>query len=94
MQIDRELILKLENLAKLELSKAEREQLTGDLNDILKMVEKLQEVDTKGVEPLVYLNEETTGLRKDGVNNQVDAETALSNAPERSGEYFKVPKVI
>jgi aspartyl-tRNA(Asn)/glutamyl-tRNA(Gln) amidotransferase subunit C len=49
MQVDRPLILKLENLARLELSEAEREQLTGDLNKILAMVEKLEELDTSNV---------------------------------------------
>lgn len=94
MHIDRDLILKLENLAKLELTEKERLQLTGDLNDILKMVGKLNELDTEGVEPLVYLNEENRPLREDEVKNQVSQQAALSNAPERDEQYFKVPKVI
>lgn len=94
MQIDRDLILKLENLAKLELSEAEREQLGGDLTKILAMVEKLQELDTTNVEPLVYISQPDSKLREDEVKNQVDNEQAILNAPEKSGPYFKVPKVI
>ena len=94
MTIDRDLILKLENLAKLELSEEERSKLTGDLNNILSMVEKLQELDTTGVEPLVYINEEVNKLREDEVRNQVSQSEALKNAPEEDGTYFKVPKVL
>ena len=94
MTIDRSLILKLENLAMLELSGEEREKLTADLNNILAMVEKLGEPDTTGVEPLVYLNEETGRLREDEVENEVPCEKALKNAPDHDGTYFKVPKVL
>ena len=94
MIIDRNLILKLENLAKLELSKEERTNITGDLNSILSMIEKLQELDTTGVEPLVYINEEVNKLRDDVVSNQVGQSDALSNAPDHDGTYFKVPKVL
>ncbi len=94
MTIDHHLILKLENLAKLELSEKEREELTTDLNNILSMVEKLQELDTTGVEPLVYINEETNKLRDDKVKNQVPQSEALSNSPDQDGTYFRVPKVL
>ena len=94
MQIDKELILKLETLARLELSEAERNKLQGSLNDILKMVEKLDELNTEGVEPLVYINEDVNVLRDDVVKNELSREDALSNAPSQNGVFFKVPKVI
>ncbi len=94
MQIDKELILKLETLARLELSDVERDKLQGSLNDILKMVEKLDELDTEGVEPLVYINEDAHVLRDDVVKNELSREDALSNAPSQNGVFFKVPKVI
>jgi aspartyl-tRNA(Asn)/glutamyl-tRNA(Gln) amidotransferase subunit C len=94
MTIDRSLILKLENLTRLELSEAEREKLTGSLNDILTMVDKLKEVNTEGVAPLVYINDESQVLREDIVKNQLPRKDALSNAPDHNGTYFKVPKVI
>lgn len=55
MKIDDQLISRLEKLAHLKLSDAERSNFKGDLNNILEMVEKLQELDLKDVEPLVYL---------------------------------------
>lgn len=94
MQIDRELILKLENLAKLELSEPERERLGNDLTNILSMVEKLNELDTSNVEPLTYISDAVNMLREDEIKGQVTNQAALSNAPEKNEPYFKVPKVL
>jgi aspartyl-tRNA(Asn)/glutamyl-tRNA(Gln) amidotransferase subunit C len=81
-------------LARLELSDEEREGLTKDLSSILEMVEKLQELDTEGVDPLVYINEEVNILRADKIDKQVSQKDALKNAPDEDGTFFKVPKVI
>ncbi len=94
MQIDRDLILKLENLAKLELSEGERERLGMDLTNILQMVEKLKELDTSNVEPLTYISDAVNMFREDEIKGQVTNEQALMNAPEKNEPYFKVPKVI
>ncbi|MBK9015674.1 MAG: Asp-tRNA(Asn)/Glu-tRNA(Gln) amidotransferase subunit GatC [Saprospiraceae bacterium] len=94
MKIDRDLILKLENLAKLELSEGERERLGVDLTNILQMVEKLKELDTSNVEPLTYISDAVNMLREDEIKGQVSNEQALFNAPEKNKPYFKVPKVI
>lgn len=94
MKADRNLILKLENLARLELTDTEREKLQGSLSDILTMVEKLEELNTEGVEPLVYINEEVSILREDVVKNQLSQSDALKNAPDHNKTHFKVPKVI
>ena len=66
----------------------------NDLNNILAMVEKLNELDTKNVDPLVYINEEGNVWREDEVQHQLSREKALKNAPDQDGEFFKVPKVI
>lgn len=94
MQIDATLISGLEKLARLQLDEAEREKLTADLQRILDMVDKLRELDTTGVEPLVYLNEEPNALRADEVANQLNRDEALKNAPRHDGQFFRVPKVI
>jgi len=94
MNIDTTLISRLEVLARLELSETEREKLSGDLTEILKMVEKLNELDTTGVDPLVYINDEVNVLRPDVIKNQVPRDEAFKNAPDSDGSYFKVPKVI
>jgi aspartyl-tRNA(Asn)/glutamyl-tRNA(Gln) amidotransferase subunit C len=94
MTVNTDLISRLEHLARLELSEQERISLQSDLTNILDMVEKLQELDTTQVEPLVYMNEEVNVWREDEVKHQVEREAALKNAPDQDGTFFKVPKVI
>ena len=95
MKIDDTLVLRLEELSRLELSLQERDKLRDSLNDILAMVEKLNELNTDGVEPLVYINEETNSrLRADEVRNEVSTAKALKYAPDKNENYFRVPKVI
>lgn len=65
-----------------------------DLNEILKMVDKLSELDTTNVEPLVYLSNQMQSLRSDEIKGQITLNDALKNAPMTDGTYFKVPKVI
>lgn len=94
MQLDKQLISRLEKLARLQLSEAEREKLTGDLQRILDMVDKLQELDTGGILPLVYLNDENGSLRLDEVDRHLTTKEALQNAPKHDSRFFRVPKVI
>jgi aspartyl-tRNA(Asn)/glutamyl-tRNA(Gln) amidotransferase subunit C len=94
MQIDDQLIYRLEKLARLELSAEERQAIQGDLNQILAMVEKLQSLDLTDVEPLAYVNAAQNRLRADLVERQVTREQALRNAPDTDGTFFRVPKVI
>lgn len=94
MQVDEQLVLRLEKLARLQLSEEEREIIQGDLNKVLEMVDKLKEIDTENVEPLVYINDDVNVLREDIVRNQTPRKDALRNAPAEDGTYFKVPKVI
>jgi aspartyl-tRNA(Asn)/glutamyl-tRNA(Gln) amidotransferase subunit C len=93
MIIDNNLISKLEKLARLELGKTERNKIREDLNEILKMVEKLNDLDTEGVAPLVYVNEENENVwRADQIKSDITREDALKNAPDQDGTFFKVPK--
>lgn len=94
MKIDDELIDKLSNLAKLEFHGEERENIKADLDRILGFVEKLKEVDTEGVEPLIYMTDEYAVLREDKAKNTLSKEEALKNAPSRDSDYFRVPKVL
>ncbi|MFK8005918.1 MAG: Asp-tRNA(Asn)/Glu-tRNA(Gln) amidotransferase subunit GatC [Saprospiraceae bacterium] len=94
MKIDQSLISKLEHLARLELSTTEKDGIQNDLNNILQMVEKMNELNTDDVEPLIYINEQQNVWREDKVANQVDRKDALRNAPDKNEQFFKVPKVI
>lgn len=94
MQIDEDLIFRLEQLTRLELDAAERQELLSDLNHILELVEQMNRLDTTGVPPLAYVNVASTPLREDVVGAQVTPEQALRDAPDTAGHCFKVPKVI
>ena len=94
MQINRALLLKLQDLANLELTEEELAEFEVDLNKILKMVEKIQEVDTSQTEPLSHITEAKNVFRKDDIKNQLERKDALKNAPNHDGKYFKVPKII
>ncbi len=94
MNIDKALISKLEKLANLELNTEEKERIQADLNNMLNMVQKIEELDTEGVEPLTHMTEEVNQFRTDEVKGQLDRKEALKNAPVKDEEYIKVPKVI
>mgnify|MGYP000577485230 CR=1 FL=1 len=94
MKIDKNLISKLEKLAQLDLSPKEKQTLERDLNKILDMIDKMNELDTSKVEPLRHISPQFNQLREDKIENQVTREDGLSNAPLHDGTHFKVPKVI
>lgn len=81
-------------LARLLLSEEESEQMTRDLGQILDYVAVLAAVETEGVEPTAHVLPLETPLREDRAALPMDPELAVSNAPERSGSAFVVPKVI
>jgi aspartyl-tRNA(Asn)/glutamyl-tRNA(Gln) amidotransferase subunit C len=64
------------------------------LEKILEMCEKLNEVDTEGVEPLIYMSDNENVLREDEVVQSISHEDALKNAPKKDSDFFRVPKVI
>jgi len=94
MKIDDQIIDKISRLAYLEFGEEEKEKIRQDLEQILTFVEKLRELDTENVEPLVYLSDKTDVLREDKKIPTLSTEEALLNAPDKSGHFFKVPKVI
>ena len=81
-------------MAKLRLTSEERVEVGEDLEKILSMINKLEEIDTSGVEPLVYIHEEVNVLRKDEIEGMLDTQDGLKNAPKRIDRYFAVPKII
>jgi aspartyl-tRNA(Asn)/glutamyl-tRNA(Gln) amidotransferase subunit C len=94
MEVNDALILKLEKLARLQLDTESRTRFGQDLGKMLQMVDKLQSIDTTGVQPLVYMNEEASLPAEDLVAEQLLREVALKNAPQKNEAYFMVPKVI
>ncbi len=94
MPINESVILKLEKLAKLKLDQDEQAILMKDINEILKMVEKLNELDTDGVEPLVYLNLDVSPLDEDVPRDMLSQKDALANAPESQDGFFRVKRFL
>jgi len=94
MKIDKEMVDRIAALAYLKFEDEEKEQIRKDLEKILGFVQKLNELDTSDVEPLIYLSDSTRVLREDTRPEQISRQEGLLNAPETDGEYFLVPKVI
>lgn len=81
-------------LARLELTAEEEALFAEQLSTILEHVETLRAVDTEGVSPTAHADGGLTPLREDVVTNQPDVERVLGNAPDRSGDFFRVPKIL
>lgn len=94
MEVNDELIDKLANLARLQFDDIEKAGIKNDLQRMIQFVEKLNELDTTGVEPLLHMSNNINVLREDEVRGSISREEALKNAPLHDGQFFKVPKVI
>lgn len=94
MTIDDATVDRIATLAKLQFDDAAKEAIKGDMNKILDFMEKLNAIDTDGVEPLIFMTDEVNVLRKDEVKMEITQEQALSNAPKHDPYYFRVPKVL
>ncbi len=94
MEITFEMIDRLAHLARLKFSEEEKKELKTDLERMIEFVEKLKEVDTTGVEPLLHITDVENVLREDEVKQTITKNEALLNAPLTHGNFFKVPKVI
>ncbi|MCB0476574.1 MAG: Asp-tRNA(Asn)/Glu-tRNA(Gln) amidotransferase subunit GatC [Crocinitomicaceae bacterium] len=94
MQITDEIIDQIAELAKLKFEGEQKEAIKGDLSNIVQFMDKLSEVDTDGVEPLISMVEDENDMREDVIGNEVSKEEALKNAPSKNSDYFKIPKVL
>jgi aspartyl-tRNA(Asn)/glutamyl-tRNA(Gln) amidotransferase subunit C len=81
-------------LARLRLDDAEVERLRGELTAILGYAEKLQSLDTEGVEPMTHAVPLDCPLRTDEVGASLPADEALADAPQRVDDFFGVPRII
>jgi aspartyl-tRNA(Asn)/glutamyl-tRNA(Gln) amidotransferase subunit C len=94
MNIDKETVEKVAHLARLELAEDEKEKMIADMNKVLGFMDKLNEIDTSGIEPLVYMTNEVNTTREDVIKQEITHEEALLNAPKHDKDYFLVAKVI
>ncbi len=94
MKINKELLHKIAHLARIEFDHDSEEAMISDMSRILDWVEKLNELDTEGVDPLTTMSHEVNVTREDKIAEQLPREQALKNAPKKDPEYFRVPKVL
>jgi len=94
MEVNDLLIENLAKLSHLSFDEQERKEIKADLQEMISFIEKLKEVNTEGVVPLIHMSNNVNILRDDIVQGSISREEALKNAPDTNGIFFKVPKVI
>ena len=94
MEVNDAMVDKLANLARLHFDETQKEDIKNDLQRMIKFVEKLNELDTRGVEPLLHVSENINVLREDKVEGSISTAEGLKNAAVHDEQFFKVPKVI
>lgn len=94
MKITEETVDHIAHLSRLEFEGEAKKEIQANLERIITFMDKLQEVDTEGVEPLIFMSSEVNRLREDAPVTTVSQEEALKNAPKKDSDYFRIPKVL
>ena len=94
MKVTDALVDKLAHLSRLEFNAADKEGIKNDLQRMVSFVEKLDELNLEGTEPLLHMSSNINVLREDEVKGSVARDEALKNALVHDDKFFKVPKVI
>ncbi len=94
MKITNDEVRYVADLARLDLDKAAVEKFAGQIDEILQYIDKLNEVDTEGVDPTSHAISLTNAFREDEPGGHLDRDRALVNAPEQGDGCFVVPKII
>ena len=93
-KIDKSQVKKVAKLARLDLSEAEIEEFAGQLNAIIDYVERMNKLNTQGVEPMAHCLPVSNVFRDDVIKESLGTEKTLANAPQSDGPFFKVPKIL
>lgn len=94
MSVDKKTVEQIAHLARLSFDEQSLETMIKDMNRMIEFVNKLNELPTEGVEPLIYMVNQSNVLREDLIHQTITKEEALKNAPKHDSDYFRVPKVI
>lgn len=94
MSIDKHIAARVASLSRIAIEDDALDNLTHELNSVLNMINRLQEVDVTGVEPMTSVLPMNAPLRKDIVNDGEKSEEILQNAPLAKEGFFAVPKVV
>jgi aspartyl-tRNA(Asn)/glutamyl-tRNA(Gln) amidotransferase subunit C len=94
MKVSDDMVVKLASLARLRFTESEKQAIKTDLDKMIQFVDKLNELDTSGIAPLIHLSSGENIFREDIEKSGCSREDALKNALVRDELFFKVPKVI
>ena len=94
MEVTTVLVEKLAHLSRLYFTEEEMKGYKSDLQNMVSFVDKLNELDTTGVEPILHMGDAFNALREDEVRGSISREAALLNSPLHDAQFFKVPTVI
>ena len=94
MSLDQATVRRIASLARIRVEEHEVENLCQELNGILGWIEQLNEVDVTGIAPLTGASGTALAMRPDVVTDGGNPEKLLSNAPDRLGDFYVVPKVV
>ena len=94
MKIQKETVQHIAHLARLKFEGEEVKSIQEDLNNMIAFMDKLSELNTDNVEPLVFMSEEVNVLREDVSEDTLTVHDALKNAPKKDSDYFRIPKVL
>jgi len=94
MKITEEIVDHIAHLARLEFEGEKKEAIRKDMENIISFMDKLNEVPTDNVEPLIFMNDEVNKLREDVSEETITQREALKNAPKKDSDYFRIPKVL
>lgn len=94
MSVDKDTVRRIAKLARIAIEEDRVEPMANELNQILRWVEQLGEVDIAGVEPMTSVVAQRLKMRADKITDGGDAVAVIANAPESEDNYFVVPKVV
>lgn len=94
MKINDELVQHIAHLARLEFEGDELNEIKEDMSKIIGFMDKLSELDTEDVEPLIFMTDKVNVLREDKPERTLTSEDALRNAPKKDSDYFRISKVL
>lgn len=94
MKITDEIVDHIAHLSRLEFKGQEKDAIKTDMEKIITFMDKLSELETEHVEPLIFMSNEVNRLREDEPEVTITHEEALRNAPKKDSDYFRIPKVL
>ena len=94
MKITNEIVDHIAHLARLKFEGDKKVAIKQDMENIISFMDKLSDLPTDNVEPLIFMNESVNVLRDDVSKITVSQEEALRNAPKKDSDYFRIPKVL